>query len=53
MLDYVWFTDKLVVPVRGLQIPEEKTLRCFDDSPLPNSQYPSDHVALCFGFALR
>lgn len=45
-LDYIFSTPRLH-PVSMFEIPNEETLRKHNDSPLPNLQYPSDHIALC------
>jgi len=46
-LDYIWVSRDSVLPVSTLLIPNEKTLRGTDDTPLPNTRFPSDHLALC------
>jgi len=46
VLDYVWVNESLAA-VACLEMPTEEELRGIDDSPLPNSSFPSDHVAIC------
>jgi CCR4-NOT transcription complex subunit 6 len=46
VLDYVWLNESLAA-VACLEMPTEEELRGVDDSPLPNSLFPSDHVAIC------
>ena len=51
VLDYVWLND-LLAAVACLEIPSEDKLRGIDDTPLPNSVFPSDHVAICVDIRL-
>lgn len=46
VLDYIWLNESLAA-VACLEMPTEAELRGIDDSPLPNSIHPSDHVAIC------
>eukprot|EP00939_MAST-03C_sp_MAST-3C-sp1_P004804 g4804.t1 len=48
-LDYVFSTPRLQ-PISVFRVPTEEELRKQTDSPLPNLQYPSDHLALCADF---
>jgi len=47
VLDYIWVTQNNINAISVLDIPEEKTLRGEDDTFMPNSCFPSDHVSLC------
>eukprot|EP00940_MAST-03C_sp_MAST-3C-sp2_P001335 g1335.t1 len=48
-LDYIFSSPRLQ-PISIFRIPTEEDLRKQTDSPLPNQQYPSDHIALCANF---
>jgi CCR4-NOT transcription complex subunit 6 len=46
VLDYIWLNESLAA-VACLEMPSEDELRGSDDTPLPNTLFPSDHVAIC------
>lgn len=45
-LDYVFASQQNVCGLRALEVPKVEDLRGPDETPLPNSRFPSDHVAL-------
>mmetsp|Transcript_2101 Transcript_2101/g.4007 ORF Transcript_2101/g.4007 Transcript_2101/m.4007 type:complete len:719 (+) Transcript_2101:364-2520(+) len=47
VLDYIWLSTNSVTPLAVLAVPEEAQLRGDDDTFMPNSGFPSDHVSLC------
>jgi CCR4-NOT transcription complex subunit 6 len=54
-LDYIWYTPESVVATALMEVPDERTLfRTAVDSDgvdgLPNTQWSSDHIALCTDF---
>lgn len=54
-LDYIWFTPETLVATALMEIPDERTLfsNALDSdgaSGIPNTQWSSDHVALCTDF---
>lgn len=51
-LDYIWYTADSLVPVAALDIPSGKSLKEYSSKPLPNEQWPSDHLCLCTDFML-
>uniref|UniRef100_A0A7S2S908 Endonuclease/exonuclease/phosphatase domain-containing protein n=1 Tax=Mucochytrium quahogii TaxID=96639 RepID=A0A7S2S908_9STRA len=48
VLDYIWFSKNSLTPLNVLSIPDEETLRGEDNTHMPNSCFPSDHISLCF-----
>jgi CCR4-NOT transcription complex subunit 6 len=46
-LDYVWCSANHITPLAVLAVPSEGELRSGSGTPLPNPQYPSDHICLC------
>jgi len=51
VLDYMFLNESLAA-VSCLEFPGEEVLRGPDDTPLPNSIWPSDHIALCVDIRL-
>jgi len=49
-LDYLFSTTDRLQAAAVHAVPTEEVLRKQSDSPLPNPQYPSDHIALCADF---
>ncbi|GBG26042.1 Glucose-repressible alcohol dehydrogenase transcriptional effector [Hondaea fermentalgiana] len=46
-LDYIYVSAGSLVPLSILKIPDRKTLRGEEDTHIPNTCFPSDHVSLC------
>lgn len=46
VLDYMWLNESLAA-VSCLEMPTEEVLKGVDQTPIPNSIYPSDHVSIC------
>lgn len=49
-IDYVWFSADVLEAAGVLQMPSLSELMSYSGSPLPNSQWPSDHLCLCADF---
>ncbi len=49
-LDYVYFSSDQLAAVAVLNIPSDKALQEYSNKPLPNEQWPSDHLCLCADF---
>lgn len=47
-LDYMWISADRLGTTAFLEIPPVSELTRYSGTPLPNPQYPSDHVALVF-----
>jgi hypothetical protein len=52
VLDYIWFSAESLLPVAVLAVPTASELTAASGTPLPNPQWPSDHLCLCADFAL-
>ncbi|KAH9261893.1 hypothetical protein BASA81_000549 [Batrachochytrium salamandrivorans] len=50
-LDYVWLNEFLT-GVSMLEMPTEQDLRQVEDEYMPNSVFPSDHIAICVDLRL-
>lgn len=46
-LDYIYVSAGSLVPLAVMKIPDEETLRGTEDTHIPNTCFPSDHVSLC------
>jgi CCR4-NOT transcription complex subunit 6 len=53
VLDYCFFGADKLTCVAAVEIPDEEELREYNDTHLPNAQWPSDHVCLCADFKLH
>lgn len=49
-IDYVWFSADVLEAAGVLKMPSINELTSYAGSPLPNSQWPSDHLCLCADF---
>eukprot|EP01138_Halocafeteria_seosinensis_P005161 gb/GECG01005276.1/.p1 GENE.gb/GECG01005276.1/~~gb/GECG01005276.1/.p1 ORF type:complete len:1109 (+),score=154.50 gb/GECG01005276.1/:1-3327(+) len=49
-IDYIWFSADALEAAGVLQMPSLDELTHYAGSPLPNSQWPSDHLCLCTDF---
>jgi len=49
-LDYVYFSSDQLAAVAVLNVPSDKALQEYSNKPLPNEQWPSDHLCLCADF---